>query len=112
MGQIRNSIIRDFQERAGIEPATGQRAAVLSDMSKRAYELIQVIALEEAGIRDGDGQWSGCDPIAGIVRRLEQDLEDLAAGHAASSPQPSDADPGGPTPDAVSEELPEWTRGA
>ena len=30
MGQIRNSIIRDFQERAGIEPATGQRAAVLS----------------------------------------------------------------------------------
>ena len=55
MGQIRSSNIRDFQERAGIEPATGQRAAVLSEMSTRAYDLIRVIALEQAGIRDGDG---------------------------------------------------------
>ena len=97
MGQITDQIIRDFQERAGIEPATGRRAARLSDMSKLAYDLIQVIALEQAGIRDGDGQWHGSDPVAGIVHELAKlEREDLAAWRAASSPQPSDADPGGP----------------
>ena len=86
MGQMRNYMIREFQDRAGIEPATGQRAAVLSDMSKRAYELIQVIALEQAGIRDGDGYWGGCDPIAGIVDELVKlEREDLAACRVATA---------------------------
>ena len=97
MGQMTDARIRAFQERAGIEPATGQRAARLSNMSKRAYDLIQVIALEQAGIRDGDGQWHGCAPIASIIGELgELEREDRVAWSAASSPQPSDADPGGP----------------
>ena len=87
MGQITDQIIRDFQERAGIEPATGQCAARLSDMSKLAYDLIQVIALEQTGIRDGDGQWHGCDPVASIIHELAQlEREDLVAWRAASSP--------------------------
>ena len=95
MGQIRNLNTRDFQERAGIKPATGQRAAVLSDMTRRACELIQMIALEQSGIRDGDGWWSGSDPIAGTVRQLEQDFWDLAAGHAASQCAEHEAPDGG-----------------
>ena len=94
MGQIRDKGIRDFQKRAGIQPALGERAEALSKMSKRAYDLIQVIALEQSGIRDGDGYWSGGDPIASIVHdiaRLER--EDLAAWRATSSQRTEKAAP-------------------
>ena len=74
MGQITDQKIRDFQERSGIEPATGKRAERLADMSKCAHELIQVLALEASGIRDGSGKWHGSDPVCGIVLQL-RDLE-------------------------------------
>ena len=70
MGQITDLRIREFQERAGIEPATGKRAARLADMSKHAHDLIRVLALEQAGIRDGDGYWHGSDPVHGIIGSL------------------------------------------
>ena len=70
MGQITDLRIREFQKRTGIEPATGKRAARLADMSKKAYELIQVLVLEASGIGDGDGHWHGSDPINSIVNSL------------------------------------------
>ena len=88
MGQITDQKIRDFQERAGIEPATGKRAELLADMSKCAHELIQVLALEASGIRDGSGQWHGGDPVICIVRRIaeieREDAERAQEGQAAS----------------------------
>jgi hypothetical protein len=72
MGQQRDARIRDWQRRAGLEPARGEYAVMLQRMSQLARELIEVLALERAGIRDGDGQWSAGDPIAGIVVELNQ----------------------------------------
>ena len=74
MGAQTRQAIRDFQERAGIEPATGKRAERLAEMSQHAHDLIQVLALEASGIRDGSGRWHGSDPVWGIVLRL-RDLE-------------------------------------
>ena len=71
MGQKTDLRIREFQERADIEPATGKRAALLADMSKHAYDLIQVLALEASGIRDGDGHWHGSDRVCVIVNSLK-----------------------------------------
>ena len=39
-------------------------------MDKKAHDLIRVLALERAGIRDGDGTWHGHDPVYGIVQKL------------------------------------------
>lgn len=74
--QIRDARIRQFQAHAGVQPAEGPRAERLANMSRLAHELIQIIALEQSGIRDGDGQWSGSDPLGGTIRelaRLERD---------------------------------------
>lgn len=46
----------------GIEPATGERAKVLRDLSALCFDVIKIIELERSGIRDGDGYWhGGCD---------------------------------------------------
>lgn len=77
MGQITEKKIRDFQERFGIEQATDERGARLSHMSKHACDLIEAIALEQAGLRDGDGHWYGRDPVYGIIHQLvELERED------------------------------------
>ena len=89
MGQITDMKIREFQKESGIEPATGKRAARLADMSKSAHELIEALALERAGIRDGDGHWYGSDPVHGIIHLLvgqnreDERLDGLERGKAA-----------------------------
>jgi len=70
MGQLTDARIRDWQERAGIAPARGRRAQTLERLSQLAFELIKVIELERAGIRDGDGHWYGTDPVGGILHDL------------------------------------------
>ena len=86
MGQITDNRISDFQEQSGIKPATGKRAKRLRQMSKHAYELIQVLALEQAGIRHGDGHWHGTDPIMAIIQHLDflnrADTGGCECGHA------------------------------
>ena len=83
MGQRTNEEIRVFQERTGINPATGGRAKKLSRMSKTAHDLIRVLALEQAGIRDGDGYWHGCDPVYELA-------QELAAASFDRKPPPHD----------------------
>jgi hypothetical protein len=67
MGQMTDATIAAWQEAAGIEPAKGDYLEKLQEMSRLAYELIQVIELEISGIRDGDGHWYGSDPLGGKV---------------------------------------------
>jgi len=70
MGQMTDAKTAAWQEAHGIKPATGDRLEKLREMSRSAYELIQVIELEISGIRDGDGCWHGSDPLDGTVLEI------------------------------------------
>jgi hypothetical protein len=61
MGQMTDARIAAWQAKAGIEPATGNRAKILSELSDACFEAIKIIELERSGIRDGDGYWHGGD---------------------------------------------------
>jgi hypothetical protein len=39
-------------------------------MKALAFELVECLTLEAAGVRDGDGRWHGCDPIRSIINDL------------------------------------------
>jgi hypothetical protein len=63
MGTMTDARIRAWQTAAGIGPAEGARAEALDRMSNLAHQLIEVIALERSGIRHGDGNWHGFNPL-------------------------------------------------
>ncbi|MDP2601897.1 MAG: hypothetical protein Q8S00_04810 [Deltaproteobacteria bacterium] len=69
MGQRRDSVVRDFQRKAGIEPATGGALKVLRRMQEAALDVIRIVELEVSGIRDGDGYWGGACGL--------EDIDDL-----------------------------------
>ncbi len=70
MGVGTNAAIAKWQKETGIEPATGDRAAMLERVAKLAAEIITLTALESSGIRDGDGYWHGSDPLDGLINNL------------------------------------------
>jgi len=70
MGQVRNTTIEMFQKHAGLEPARGQQCEMLKRMQHHAFELIRILEMEISGIREGDGLWSGCDPVHETVNEL------------------------------------------
>ncbi|HMF07230.1 MAG TPA: hypothetical protein VKE72_09500 [Methylocella sp.] len=70
MGMRTDAEIEAWQKAAGIEPATGECARLLREMSDKAFKLIKVIELEASGIRDGDGGWHGSDVVGGTMRGL------------------------------------------
>ena len=70
MGHIRDGAIKRFQEHAGLEPTCGQRLELLQRMQREAFNLIRILELEISGIRDGNGYWSGSDPVGGTVMDL------------------------------------------
>ncbi len=88
MGQMTDARIAAWQETHGIEPATGDRAEKLRELSRLAYELIRVIELEISGIRDGDGAWHGSDPLDGTVLQIS----DCWQRFKADVPQPAQTD--------------------
>ena len=55
-----------------IEPATGEHANILRELSNAAFETIKVVELENSGIRDGDGFWHGSDVIGHTVSELSR----------------------------------------
>ena len=93
VGSRTDAKIAAWQKEAGIEPASGERADTLKEMSRLACNLIQIIELEQAGIRDGAGFWCGCDPLYETVnnlmteqRRLSGDDSDLTVGRPSEFP--------------------------
>ena len=70
MGAVTNAAIAQWQEEAGIEPARGERADMLKRIADLAAELISITALEASGIRGGDGDWHGSDPLDGYIRDI------------------------------------------
>jgi hypothetical protein len=75
------------------EPATGERARLLQQMSSAAYLLTRVVEKELSGVRDGDGRWHGSDPlayatdIAKLYHQLNQvERYELDANAAAERP--------------------------
>ena len=68
MGTRRDAEIAEWQRKSGIRPSEHQQ--LLSRMSDATFELIKVIELEQSGIRDGNGFWSGSDAMGGTARDL------------------------------------------
>ena len=77
MGIMRTSQIDAFAANTGIKAACGNRSKILSNLSNRAFELIKIIELEHSGIRDGDGYWSGTDPLGGVINDLAEGFQRL-----------------------------------
>lgn len=77
MGIMTNAKLELFAEQTGIRPAEGEQADVLRTMSMKAFELIQIIELERAGVRDGDGYWHGSDPLGATVNDIGQQMDRL-----------------------------------
>ena len=94
MGQMTDMRIAEWQKKAGIEPATGERRKALDDLSRQAYELIRVIELECSGIRDGDGRWHGSDALGGTVHNLatQWDRMNIPAVQPDIATPPHDSD--------------------
>ena len=77
MGMRTTEQIENFQKEAGINPAQGERAQLLDELSQKAYDLIRVIELESSGIRDGDGYWHGSDAFGGTVEGLIEQFREI-----------------------------------
>lgn len=96
MGSHTDMMIRQWQEHAGLEPAPeGQRRAILEQMAQHAARLIEIIALEKAGIRDGAGWWYGCDPLGETIYMLGK-LEAEYHATPVDAPRKSLEPPDGP----------------
>lgn len=94
MGAYVESRIAAFQEQTGIEPVRGERGEVLKRMRDDACQLLEVLTLEQAGIRGGDGYWYGSDPVMGYAC----DLYELAIKYRKLDERDTLADPvTGPT---------------
>jgi len=50
---------------------------LLDKLSKKAHNLIRIIALESSGIRDGDGYWHGSDGFGGTVEGLIEQFREI-----------------------------------
>jgi|ERR1035437_970776 hypothetical protein len=70
MGQMTDLKIAAWQKNAGIEPATGQYAEDLEELSQAAFRLLKIIEAERSGIRDGDGYWHGSDVMGGTLAEI------------------------------------------
>jgi hypothetical protein len=88
MGMQRNAEIAEWQRKTGLKPSEQQE--LLRQMSDTAFALIKVIELERSGIRDGDGSWSGSDPMGGIARDLASFIEEYERRMTARDAEPSD----------------------
>ena len=71
MGAYTNAMIDLAREAAGFELPTETQLALLQKMKRTSIELLEVLVLEEAGIRDGDGFYHGSDPIAALADQLK-----------------------------------------
>ena len=71
MDQNTQAKIAAWQKTHGIQPADGERAEKLREMSRLAFELIRLIELEISGIRDVDGSWHRYDPLCDTLELLE-----------------------------------------
>jgi hypothetical protein len=71
MGYQTDQTIKAWRERAGLELPSPEQRERLERMKAEATSLLEVLVLELAGIRDGDGRWHGCNPIDEIIRDLQ-----------------------------------------
>jgi hypothetical protein len=66
-----DTAIQAWQEHAGLTPASPREWDDLERLQSLAFDLIKVIELEKSGIRQGDGNWYGGDPIRDIIREMD-----------------------------------------
>jgi hypothetical protein len=66
--------ITQWQQDVGLEPVDGHRGRTLEHLQVLAFDLIKHCELERAGIRDGDGEWHGLNPLAATVAEIVAEL--------------------------------------
>ena len=93
------------RRKADIEPATGDYAKALNQLSEAAYKAIKIIELERSGIRDGDGFWHDGGTYVQPRDRRSHRVVSTCAGHQRR-------DHGRPAPvgRAIWESCAEWER--
>jgi hypothetical protein len=72
MGAMTDLRTKEWQEKAGIKPATGERLKRWHALQDACFETIKVAELEISGIRDGDGFWHGGDVVSHVWQQLVQ----------------------------------------
>lgn len=75
MSMYFESKIEAFNERSGLRPATGELREMLDRLQQDALRLIDVIALERSGIRDGDGYWHGSCVTYSLACSIFEDMK-------------------------------------
>jgi len=55
-----------------IKPLKGKQLEKIERMERDVRILLECLAKEKTGVRDGDGFWQGCNPIDEIIFDLER----------------------------------------
>jgi hypothetical protein len=63
MAWHKRAAVAEWQERAGVELPSPEWTAVIPRAKQAAVNLLELLILEESGIRDGDSTWHGSDPL-------------------------------------------------
>jgi hypothetical protein len=77
MGIATDYAIEIFRTKSGITIPTVEERQLLEIARREAVDLLTCIALEESGIRDGDGFWHCSDPVEGLIADLGDVREKL-----------------------------------
>jgi hypothetical protein len=72
--------IAEWQERAGLTSPSPEQRARIQEARKAIYRVLEILTLEESGIRDGDGTWHGSNAFHAVgdtFRQLATDLYEM-----------------------------------
>lgn len=72
MRQKRDAAIAEWRGLAGLTEHPQDELAWIAAVRREAIALLEILVLEESGIRDGDGFWSGSDPVEGTIQTIAQ----------------------------------------
>jgi hypothetical protein len=80
MGLYSDARMEAFREATGIRPLEGEAAKFVIGLQSKCLETALMLENELSGIRDGNGNWQGCDVIASLCEDLEEAVEHVWRG--------------------------------
>jgi hypothetical protein len=83
MGQNTQRPKAEWQESAGLTLPSPAEREWIAKTRDAARQLLEVLVLEESGIRDGDSKWHGSNPVGSLLAQLAEHGEQWSAMIAA-----------------------------